>query len=65
MQKLYILFFIQVQCSDCGWDNSCGWSDKFNGTFTDCDDSQLEKYFYGAQYYTRDPDVSWNLFEEN
>ena len=63
MQKLYILFFIQVQCSDCGWDNSCGWSDKFNGTFTDCDDSQLEKYFKDAQY--RDPNVSWKeLFKE-
>ena len=67
MQKLYFLFYIQVQCYDGCYDGRldgrCGWSDKFNGSFTDCDDSELEKYFQDAQY--RDPDVSWKeLFKE-
>ena len=63
MQKLYFLFYIQVQCYDCNGrlDERCGWSDKFNGSFTDCDDSELEKYFQDAQH--RDPDKK-ELFKE-
>ena len=66
MQKLHILFFIQVECSDnsyitphpeCGY-TECPenpWIDKFNGTTTDCDDSELEKYFKDAQSW--DPSI--------
>ena len=62
MQKFYILFFIQVQCSDCGL--RCGWADKYNGSYTECDDSELEKYFKDAQY--KDPDVSGKeVFKEH
>ena len=62
MQKFYILFFIQVQCSDCGL--RCGWADKYNGSYTECDDSELEKYFKDAQY--KDQDVSGKeVFKEH
>ena len=39
---------------------NCSWGQglyKFNGTSTNCDDSELEKYFTTGQTFPSDPDV--------